>query len=145
MKRISGYFLCIMLNLTSSVIMAKGFSNECLSHIKPHIISSDTLWLDECKLSDKEMPALVSYLIHHPKITQLYLLNNHIGDDGAFLLAKIKTLKMVELRNNLITLPGATALAHSSIHMLDLQGNKFNSLHRLALKGRGNNEAIILG
>lgn len=140
------FFFVIMANtiLFSTSVNA----NQCIAGINSHIINLDTLWLDECHLTDKEVPQIIAYLEHHPKVTQLYLLNNFIGDAGAILLAKNKTLKVLELRNNLISVKGAKALARSSIHMLDMQGNKFNAAHLAALDKRAawpsHAEAIIL-
>lgn len=148
-KRAVFFFLAMITNVI--FFAASANANQCIANMNSHIINSDTLWLDDCHLTDKEIPQIIAYLEHHSKITQLYLLNNSIGDAGAMLLAKNKTLKMLELRNNLITVKGARALAHSSIHMLDLQGNKFNAAHLAALnKHAGSHvlpqqaEAIIL-
>lgn len=150
MKRIKKYLLCSITSLALLPVYASPTMNHCLTDMKSHIINSDTAWFDECELKDNDMPTLISYLNSHPEITQLYLLNNQIGDEGAFMLAKNKTLKMLELRNNIIGQKGAIALAHSSIHMLDLQGNKFNGPHVVEMAqntrlNRANNEVIILG
>ena len=150
MKWIKNTLLCSITSLALLPVYASPTTNNCINDFKSHIINSDTAWFDECGLKDNDVPILISYLDSHPEITQLYLLNNRIGDDGALLLAKNKTLKMLELRNNIIGKKGAIALAHSSIHMLDLQGNQFNGPHLIAMaqnnvSKRSNNEVIILG
>jgi hypothetical protein len=60
-------------------------------------------------------------------------LHNNISDQGAILLSRNKSLKLLELRNNLIGKKGATALAHSSIHVIDLKGNKFEQEHLVSV------------
>lgn len=151
MKYLVYYLLLMTTILVTSTVYASSIQNHCLVNINKHIINSDTALLDECNLQDNDIPALISYLNSHHYITQLYLMNNHIGDNGAQLIAKLKNIKMLELRNNEITKIGATVLARSSIHMLDLQGNKFNSSSTADLAQssnnalqRHNNTAIIL-
>ena len=69
-----------------------------------------------------------------------------------WLLSKNKTLKLLELRNNFVGKQGALALTHSSIHLIDLQGNKYSSMRLVAMthksfrnKIQGPDEVIILG
>jgi len=122
MKKLMPYFIFLIIALCSFSTLAKD-ANNCLSSIDSHVINTDTLWLDDCGLTDADVPIIISYLGNNPHITQLYLLNNRIADSGAAMIAKNKTLKMVELRNNMIGSSGILALTHSSIHMIDLQGN----------------------
>lgn len=138
------FLLC---NLIAPGVFAKNSMNSCLAHISDHIINSDTAWFDDCGLKDQDVPMIVSYLSQHPQITQLYLINNQIGDAGAILLSKNKTLKVLELRNNKINSKGAKALARSNIHMLDLQGNHYNMARAttVAESGKSQDEIIILG
>ncbi|MEO8401664.1 MAG: hypothetical protein ABI597_07700 [Gammaproteobacteria bacterium] len=144
--------LLIIFSIASTAMHANTVVNKCLAHMNTHLISPDTAWLDECNLTDRNIKTLSNYLDKHPEITQLYLINNHIGDRGAILLSKHKTLKLLELRNNHIGVKGATALARSSIHMLDLEGNKLDFI-ALAKRNvpssnkvhRSDNETIILG
>lgn len=151
MKRYNLLFLIIM-NFVLIPTFANGVTNKCIADFKNHIISTDTAWFDDCGLNDSDIPKIVSYLKDHQEITQLYLLNNSISDEGAVLLSKNITLKLLELRNNLIGKKGATALAHSSIHMIDLQGNKFSYKHLASLnhdafknKIQRPDDVIILG
>jgi Ran GTPase-activating protein (RanGAP) involved in mRNA processing and transport len=143
MKWMTRCVIFLILNSIVIPVFALTEINKCLTDFKSHIINKNTIWFDDCGLSNNDVPKIVSYLNKHHEITQLYLLNNHIGDEGAILLAKSKTLKMLELRNNDIGKKGVTALASSSIHMLDLQGNKYKSVGLIAIAQ--NNTSIILG
>lgn len=142
----------ICASLMVAPVFADNNHNQCIAEFKSHIITADTAWFDDCELTDKHIPIIISYLNEHPEITQLYLLNNKVSDDGAIMLAKNKTLKLLELRNNLIDQQGVKALAQSSIHMIDLQGNKVDHVHLLAMnkhsfsskKIQRPNEVIIL-
>ena len=151
MKWISRLILMIM-SVLFIPAFASGVNNKCITDFKNHIISSDTAWFDDCGLNDRDIPIILSYLKTHKEITQLYLLNNNIGDQGAILLSQNKSLQLLELRNNLVGKKGAQALAHSAIHMIDLQGNKYNSKHLVEMnhqtfknKIQKPDEIIILG
>lgn len=126
--------------LLSTTVYSKPLNNVCLASLNQHIINSDTLILDDCHLNDQDLLTLATYLKAHKNIVQLYLMNNQIGDKGAVLLSQVKQLKIVELRNNQITHRGAKALAQSSIHMIDLEGNQFNKSKSSALAKNNNSQ-----
>lgn len=80
----------------------------------------ETLWNSK-GLTDQEMKEIViPFLKEHPDIHTVSLPRHNIGDEGAIELAKIKTIKSLDLFQNPIHDAGAIALAGAKLYALDL-------------------------
>jgi len=94
----------------------------------------NTLCLHECKIDDEKVRVLVKRLLNHPNLTKLDLSHNSICDRGTRAIAKLinnfcPKLEVVILRNNLIRVQGAKALAWAlqkteTLKELDLRLNR---------------------
>lgn len=124
MKKMLFYFFIISSFITTPVFANKD-TNECLAHFNDHL-QDNAAYFNRCNLSDADVPALLSGLSNHPEITALYAYVNSIGDAGAALFAKNKTLEILVIDANQIGNDGISALAQSTIPMLAVGMNKFD-------------------
>lgn len=84
--------------------------------------------LHQSKVDDQKVRIIIKSLLKHHKLTEIDLSHNCISDRGAKAVAKLinnqcKNLKKVTLRNNIIRVEGAKALAYALTH-----GNKLEEL-----------------
>lgn len=78
-------------------------------------VSGVRLDLNDRSLTRADIELVCTFLNEHPKITQLDLSGNSIGDEGAIKLAQIPTLKSLDLSNNLIGADGIVELASNTV------------------------------
>ena len=97
-----------------SILMPSVFAmtaNPCIQDIEKHANETHQfLSLKQCHLDDSDIPAVVSYLNAHPKLTSLFIYENNLTDEGAAILAKNKTLENLVIGQNNIGSEGAVAL-----------------------------------
>lgn len=119
--------------------------NDCVRYIDDKLFVP-FLMLDSCRLHDKDIPSVLSYLSSHPEILYLSLDNNNIGPKGAKMLAQQLKVVSVFLDNNHIGSAGAIALAqNTSIYELSLRNNYISTAGALALAQKQNLPRIDLG
>lgn len=100
------------------------------SHVKDHALN-----LNDSRITDKEVPALVEFLKHHPEIKKVNLTRNAVGVSGVALLAKVATLTELNLSYNTDVGPdGAAALAkNTTLKRLFLNGCHIGNAGAIAL------------
>ncbi len=100
--------------------------------------TTGVLDLSRQDLIDSDVRKLViPFLTNHPEIKKINLSHNHIGNDGAEVLASISTLTAINLSNNLVRGNGAVALASiPSLIDLNLTNNDIGTLGHAALQER---------
>jgi Leucine-rich repeat (LRR) protein len=144
-KTLSSLLSCLL--ITPLISHAAG--NECLKNMPSHYFKNSYLELQNCDLSDKDIPAVISFMKKHP-VLSLELSRNHLTSTAATLLAGMKNPpQFIEMQDNAIGDQGLIALAsnpaiksigagntgisdkgvarlanNKNIHMLDLSNNK---------------------
>lgn len=143
--------LLIFICLLQPVVFAAEQNNKdhlgCLKQIENRV-HNDYLSLGYCDLTDDDMKKIATYLQQHPEIHSLDITNNfitsngieelknnisltaiyadynNIGEDGAFILAKMSKLKELSLASNNIYDDGAVALSHlPKLYAIELSEN----------------------
>lgn len=134
------FFLC-------STILFAGEKNKCINTFTKRIEQTEIseLNLRDCHIQDKDIPDLVASLNNFSgKIDMLSLEKNNIHQDGAVVLANIRTIPILALSYNHIGNKGAIALAGNHyFRKLWLNHNDIGEAGALALAK--NKNLIALG
>ena len=128
MKKSMIHLLIAAATLVSAPVFAESH-NQCVANIQSHVEKeeSDTLALlnlDECDITDEDVPAIVSFINSRTDISSVNLNNNNIHANGAKALAQVASVKELDLGINYLGDEGAAEIANNkSIDILFLQAN----------------------
>lgn len=119
--------------------------NQCIEKMYDHVFD-DYLNLQNCNLTDSDVPAVLTYLENNPEITQLSLASNRIGSRGAEILAKNTTIKELDISANRLGDAGAKALAkNTTLEVLRIYVNGLYTEAFIALAENNTLKALGIG
>lgn len=135
MKKILLFYL-IAVSLFISSVFASNSShmiNDCLRYIDQHRFQF-LLDLSDCRLQDKDVPFVLSYLSQNPSVSIVFLDDNNIGTQGAKLLAHELRVDYLGLDDNHIGSEGVKYLAENKyLYGLSVASNHIKTAGALAL------------
>lgn len=103
-------------------------ANECVDKIDAHVFNQGTLLiLDNCKINDNDMPAIVDYLQKHTTITAIDLSDNNISSNSIGLLKPVYNLHNLYIANNKLGAYGAYEIAQMSLETLSIDDNNIGN------------------